>query len=101
MSKIFDEPFAEAEEEAAVMLSEPIIATWKAYFFDMPLMVVRELLRFMAHRFEKQAALLSRLAASKTATETIEAQTAFLDTALGDYGNEARAIVHRGRRALP
>jgi hypothetical protein len=67
----------------------------------MPLSVARELLRFIAYRLEKQAALLSTLAASKTISEIIEAQTAFLDTALGDYGNEARVIVHRARRALP
>jgi hypothetical protein len=101
MSETFHEPFADAEEEAAVMLSEPIIATCKAYFIDMPLIVARELSRFFAHRLEKQATLLSALAASKTTSEIVEAQTAFFATAIREYGNEARAIVHSARRALP
>jgi hypothetical protein len=101
MSENFDEPFADAQQEATVMLSEPIIATYKAYFFDMPLMEAKELLHFVAHRLERQGALLAAFAASRTAAEIIDAQTAFLATALREYGNEAQAIVHRARLALP
>jgi hypothetical protein len=88
------------EEEARVMLSEPIVATYKAYLLDLPLMLAKDVLRFLAHRLEKQADLLSALSVCKTFSEVIEVQGAFLDSALVDYSREARALLRDARRAV-
>jgi hypothetical protein len=88
------------EEEAGVMLSKPIVATYKAYLLDLPLTLAKDLLLFLAYRLERQAALLSALSACKTFHEVVEAQVAFLDTALADYAREARALIHHAREAV-
>jgi len=91
----------EAEDEAAVMLSEPIVAACKAYFVDLPLALTAEGLRFASHRFGEQARLLSALTSCKRPSEAMSAQLEFLRAAAHDYGKEARNIAHRARQVLP
>jgi hypothetical protein len=88
------------EEEAAVMFSEPIVAAYKSYLLDLPLTLAEDSLRFLAHRLEKQAALLSELAACETLTELVETQVGFLNAAFEDYGQEARTVVRHTRQAV-
>jgi hypothetical protein len=96
MAEDNDTPLDRAiQNEAAVMLSEPIIAACKAYFVDAPLLVTAGTLRFAAHRFAEQAELLSALTSCRAPSEAVQAQMAFLRSAADDYGKEARTIVHR------
>ncbi len=90
----------EIENEAAVMLSEPIAATCKAYLVDAPLLVTAEVLRFLSHRFAEQAQFLSALSRCRTPSEAMQTQLAFLESATRDYGKETRTIVHRVSDAL-
>ncbi|MFI4994812.1 MAG: phasin family protein [Hyphomicrobiales bacterium] len=96
----YAETSSETENELAVMMSEPIMAACKAYFVDMPLTLTNEALRFVAHRFEEQARLLSELSACKTPSEAAQAQLAFFRGAVGDYGKEAKTLAHRARKAI-
>jgi hypothetical protein len=91
---------ADAESEAAVMLSEPITATCKAYFVDLPLTMTNEILHFAARRLEKQAKLASALSGCKTLSEAAEAQSAFFRGAVKDYQKEPETAVHRARDAI-
>jgi hypothetical protein len=101
MDEVLHEPLgATVEDGAGVMLSEPIVATYKAYLMDLPLMLAKDVLRFLAHRLEKQAAFLSAFSVCKTFSELIEVQVAFLDNALTDYSREARVLLHNARRAV-
>ncbi|MFI5015381.1 MAG: phasin family protein [Hyphomicrobiales bacterium] len=79
------------------MMSEPVLAAYKAYFVDLPLTVTNEALRFAAHRLQEQAKLVSALISSKSLSEAAEAQSAFLRGAIGDYRKEAGTVVHRAR----
>ncbi len=63
----------DARDEAAVMMSEPIFATYKTYLVDLPLTVANETLRFAAHRLQEQAKLAMALTSCKSFTEVGEA----------------------------
>ena len=87
----------DAQNEAAVMMSEPIFAAYKTYLVDLPLTVANETLRFAAHRLQEQAKLALALTSCKSFTEVGEAQAEFFRSAIGDYRKEAGAVVHRAR----
>ncbi len=87
----------DARDEAAVMMSEPIFATYKTYLVDLPLTVANETLRFAAHRLQEQAKLAMALTSCKSFTEVGEAQSEFFRSAIGDYRKETGVVVHRAR----
>jgi hypothetical protein len=89
--------YDDARNEAAVMMSEPIFATYKTYLVDLPLTVANEALRFAAHRLQEQAKLAQALTSCKSFAEVGEAQSQFIRAAIGDYRKEAGALVHRAR----
>jgi hypothetical protein len=100
MSGTLNAPSSAPQNEAAVMMSEPIVAAYKAFFVDLPLTVTNEALRFMAHRLQKQAKFVSELSSCKTLFEATQAQSAFFRSALGDYRKEAGTVVHRVTNAI-
>jgi hypothetical protein len=82
------------------MTTEPIAAACKAYFVDLPIAMTSETLRFMGHRLEEQAKLLSTLSACHTLSEVTEVQAAFFKTAVGEYRKEAGTLVHRAKERV-
>lgn len=90
----------DARDEAAVMMSEPIFATYKTYLVDLPLTVANETLRFAAHRLQEQAKLAMALTSCKSFTEVGEAQSEFFRSAIGDYRKETGVVVHRARDVI-
>jgi hypothetical protein len=96
VTPLSEEPESEdLESEAAVMLSEPIIASYRGYFVEAPLVAAAETLRFLSRRLSEQAHLLSALSECKTPSEAMQAQFAFLKRAAHDYGSEARIVMRR------
>jgi hypothetical protein len=89
-----------AASEGLIMATEPMVAAYKAYFLDLPLTMTSETLRFAGHRLEEQAKLLASFSACKTLSDLAEAQSHFVQGALGDYRKEAGALVHRAREVV-
>jgi hypothetical protein len=55
--------------ELLVMTTKPTVKALKTYFFDFPMAMANEALRFAAHRFEEQAKLASAMSSCKTPFE--------------------------------
>jgi hypothetical protein len=86
--------------EFAAMAAEPIVAACRAYFLDLPMAMTSETLRFMGHRLEEQAKLLSSLSTCHTLSDVTEVQASFFKTAVGDYRKEAGTLMHRAKETV-
>lgn len=67
----------------------------KTCFFDLPMAMANETLRFAAHRLGEQAKLASAASSCKTPFELAETQSAFVRSTINDYQKKAEMFVHR------
>ncbi len=82
-------------DEPSVTVSKPTVEAFKAYFFDLPMAMANEALRFAAHRLEEQARLVSAASNCKTPFELAQTQSAFVRSAISDYQKKAEMFVHQ------
>ena len=81
-----------------VLTSKPTVEAFKAYFFDLPMAMANEALRFAAHRLEEQAKLASAASSCKTPFELVEAQSAFVRGTVVDYQRKAEMFVYQTQK---
>jgi hypothetical protein len=87
-----------ATNELFVMTSKPTVEAFKTYFFDLPMAMANEALRFAAHRLEEQAKLASAASSRKTPFELAETQSAFVRNTINDYQKKAEMFVHQAQK---
>lgn len=80
-----------------VMTPKPPVEAFKTYFFDLPMAMANEALRFAAHRLEEQAKLASAVSSCKTPFELAETQSAFVRSTINDYQKKAEMFVHQAQ----
>jgi hypothetical protein len=80
------------------LTSKPTVEAFKTYFFDLPMAMANEALRFAAHRLEEQAKLASAASSCKTPFELVEAQSAFVRSTVNDYQKKAEMFVHQTQK---
>ena len=100
MTRLYDTLNSAAQAGGVPITIAPFAAAYKAYFFDLPLTMTSETLRFAGHRLDEQARLLSKLSGCKTLSEVAEAQSDFLKDAVGEYRKEADTLVHRAKETV-
>jgi len=77
---------------------EATVEASKKYFFDLPMAMTNETLRFAAHRLEEQAKLASAASSCKTPFELAETQSAFVLSTINDYQKTAEMFVHQAQK---
>lgn len=84
--------------EPSVTMWKPTIEAFKTYFFDLPVAMANEALRFAAHRLEEQAKLASAASSCKTPFELAATQSAFFRSTISDYQKKAEMFVHQAQK---
>jgi hypothetical protein len=85
--------------EPFVMTAKPTVEAFKRYFFDLPMAMANEALRFAAHRLEEQAKFASAVSNCKTPFELAETQSAFVRSTVNDYQKKAEMFVHQAQNS--
>jgi hypothetical protein len=78
----------------------PFATAWKAAFFDLPLAVLSQAMRFTAHRLEAQVDFLTTVNKCKTMPEIVEAQSQFIQKATGDLSVETGRFLEEVRAKM-
>ena len=81
------------ETESLAKLSQPLQLMWKSTFFDLPLVLMSESLRFAGSRLQAQGDYLSTLLSCRSVPEVVETQSEFVRKAVDEYGAEAGRIM--------
>jgi len=86
--------------EETMKLSGPFQALLKVTFFDLPLSIASETLRFAGRRFQAQGDHLASLNACRTVPEIIDVQSHFVRSAVDAYGQETSKIMEDVRGTM-
>ena len=76
----------------------PFQTFWRSAFFEIPMTVTSELMRFTAHRLEAQADYLKTFNRCASVPEIIDAQSHFVQKAADDYGVEMSRLMEDVRQ---
>jgi len=87
-------------QDRLLKAAAPFQSAWQHAFFELPLAIVSETLRFAARRLQAQADFIAGLETCQTVPEVIDAQSRFVRTAVGDYGTETSRIIDDVRKSV-
>jgi hypothetical protein len=86
--------------EETLRLSAPLQAFWRATFYDVPLSVASETLRFFGQRLQAHGEHLASLNACRSVPEFIDANSQFVRGAMDAYGQETSKIMEDVRGTM-
>lgn len=93
---------SEHMQEKALRMALPLQTALKKMYFDLPLAMLSETMRFAGQRLQAQGDFLASLKTCRTVPDMVDAHTTFMRTAADDYGvetgrvaNDVRSIVNR------
>lgn len=86
-------PEAARLEANVLKAALPFQAMWGKSWFDLPLLVFSESLRFWGQRLQAQGEFLGSLRSCRTVPDVMEAQSKFARTVVNDYGAETNKIM--------
>lgn len=87
-------------QQDVLKVAVPFQAAWRNAFFDLPLAVYSEAVRFAGQRLQAQGEFLASLRSCRTVPEVIEAQSRFVRTAVDEYGAETSKIMEDVRATM-
>ena len=89
-------------QEEALKMAAPLQTAWKKVYFDLPLAMLSEAMRFTGQRLQAQSDFFASLKNCRTVPEVVDAQSTFVRTAADEYGVETgkvakdvRSVVNR------
>lgn len=91
---------SEDPREEALRMAAPLRTAWHKMYFDLPLAMMSEAMRFAGQRLQAQGELFSGLRACRSVPDMIETQSTFVRTAVNDYGVETGKIANDVRSAV-
>lgn len=99
-----DEQTMESEtarvQEDVLKMAAPLQTAWRKACFDLPLAMFSEAMRFAGQRLQAQGEFLASLRTCQTVPEVMEAQSAFVRTAVDEYGVETSKIMDDVRSTM-
>jgi hypothetical protein len=99
-----DTPTMEREakmvRDETMKLAAPIQMFWKATFFDIPMAIASESMRFCGRRLQAQADYLTNLNHCRSVPEMIEAHSHFIRNTVDVYGHETGKIMEDVRSTV-
>jgi len=87
-------------QENVFKLSMPLQTAWRNAFFDLPLTVYADTMRFIGQRMQAHGDFFASLRSCHTVPEVIEAQSSFVRTAVDQYGAETSKIMGDVRASM-
>ena len=78
----------------------PIQAAWRTAFFDLPLALLSETIRFSGQRLQAQGDFLAILRTCHTVPEVMDAQSRFMRATVDEYGAETSKIMEDVRTTM-
>jgi hypothetical protein len=87
-------------QEDMLKMAAPLQSAWHNACFDLPLAMLSEAIRFAGQRLQAQGEFLASLKTCRTVPEVLEAQSAFVRTAVDDYGAETSKIMEDVRTSV-
>ncbi len=87
-------------QDEAVRLTAPFRTFWKVTFFDLPLTVLSESMRFAGRRLHAHADHFASLNSCQSVPEMIEAQAQFIRNAVAEFGQETGKIMEDVRGTM-
>ena len=78
----------------------PFQAAWQKAFFDLPLTLFSETIRFAGQRLQAQGDFIASLRTCHTVPEAMEAQSRFVRATVDEYGVETSKIMEEVRTTV-
>jgi len=94
-----DEQTYEAQENF-LHISPAIRGSWQKFYYDLPLTVASEWLRFFGQRLQAQGEFLANLRTCQTVPEVMDVQSKFVRTAVDEYGAKTSKIMEDVRSTM-
>ncbi len=87
-------------QEDVLKAAVPFQTAWRKAFFDLPLAVYSEAIRFAGQKLQAQGDFLASLRACRTVPEVMDAQSRFVRAAVDEYGAETSKIMEDVRTTM-
>lgn len=91
---------AKNARDETMRLSGPFQALWKVTFFDLPLSVASETLRFVGRRMQAHGDHIASLNSCRSVPEFIDAHSHFVRSVVDDYGQETSRFMEDVRGTM-
>jgi hypothetical protein len=91
---------SEQFQREASKVAAPLQAAWRKVYFDLPLTMVSEVMRFAGQRLQAQGEFLANLKTCHTVPDLMEVQSDFMRTAVDDYGVETSRLMNDVRSSV-
>lgn len=78
----------------------PFVDAWRSMMIDVPMTMTAEIMRFSGRRLAAQAELCERLAKSGSVAEAIDAQSEFVEEALGAFSAESAKLAQESQAVV-
>ena len=78
--------------EEALRMATPLRMAWHKIYFDLPLAMWSEAMRFAGQGLQAQGEFFSGLRMCRSVPDMIETQSTFMRAAVNDYGAETNSI---------
>tara|TARA_R110002020_G_scaffold36937_13_gene111478 strand:+ start:2935 stop:3312 length:378 start_codon:yes stop_codon:yes gene_type:complete len=78
----------------------PYADAWKAMMIDVPMTMTAEMMRFAGRRFVAQAELCDKLAKCDSFADAIDAQSEFVEEAIGDFNAETAKLAQESQAVV-
>ena len=78
----------------------PFADVWKTMMIDVPMTMTAEMMRFAGRRFAAQADLCDQLAKCGSVADAIDAQSEFVEEAIGDFSVESAKLAQESQAVV-
>jgi len=78
----------------------PFADVWKTMMIDVPMTMSAEVMRFAGRRLAAQAELCERLAKCGSMADAIDAQSEFVEAAIGDFSAESAKLAQESQAVI-
>jgi hypothetical protein len=87
-------------QQDALKTASHLQTTWKKVYFDLPLAMLSEAMRFTGQRLQAQSDFFVSLKTCRTVPDVVDAQSTFVRTATDEYGVEAGKVANDVRSGV-